>query len=128
MFIEPTLQIRRLSDNLLVAEELIMATRFHTRLRGLIARPGLNKRSAILLKPCGSIHTCFMRFAIDVLFQSADPTVLGISRTVQPWRCRLAPAGTKMVLELNSGGAAVGLIQPMDKLIVELSNYPKESL
>ena len=42
---------------------------------------------------CGSIHTCFMRRALDVAFLSRTGEVLAVCREVAPWRvlsCREA--------------------------------------
>lgn len=42
---------------------------------------------------CGSIHTCFMRQALDVAFLSRTGEVLAVCREVAPWRvlsCREA--------------------------------------
>jgi uncharacterized membrane protein (UPF0127 family) len=59
----------------------------------------------ILLRPCGSVHTMFMRFAIDVLFCDADLRVLAVAPEVPKWRMR-ARRGAKIVVELESGEAA----------------------
>ena len=42
------------------------------RRRGLLGRDGLRPSAALDLAPCSSIHTAFMRFAIDVVFVDRD--------------------------------------------------------
>jgi uncharacterized membrane protein (UPF0127 family) len=46
--------------------------------------------AALIIAPCNSIHTFFMRFAIDVVFVARDGRVVHVSRAVPAWRLRLA--------------------------------------
>ncbi len=75
------------------------------RMLGLLVRPPLKDEEALWLDPCGGIHTWGMRYDIDVLFLSADRTVLRVARCVSPWKMVFAPRGTRSVLELRSGEA-----------------------
>ena len=79
------------------------ATRFHERLFGLMGRAPLGPGVALWLAPCASIHTCFMRFAIDVVFLDATGAILRVARDVRPWRLAWAPRGTHSVVEVQSG-------------------------
>jgi uncharacterized membrane protein (UPF0127 family) len=38
------------------------------RMRGLLGRRSLPQGEALYLRPCRAIHTCFMKFPIDVRF------------------------------------------------------------
>jgi uncharacterized membrane protein (UPF0127 family) len=75
------------------------------RLVGLIGRRGLPPGEALLLRPAGSVHTAFMRFAIDVVFLDRDLTVIDVLEGVRPWRVR-ARSRARAVLELAAGEAA----------------------
>jgi uncharacterized membrane protein (UPF0127 family) len=75
-----------------------------TRLRGLMGRRTLDEGEGLLLRGSGSVHTCFMRFPIDVVFLDRDMTVIGIAPAVRPWRAA-ARRGAKAVLELAAGEA-----------------------
>ncbi|MEI7880862.1 MAG: DUF192 domain-containing protein, partial [bacterium] len=46
----------------------MVADTFWKRSIGLMGKPGLKAGQGLLLSPCGSIHTCFMRFPIDIIF------------------------------------------------------------
>jgi uncharacterized protein len=60
----------------------------------------------LLLAPCASIHTCWMRFALDIVWLDREGTVLAVGRGVRPWRFAFAPRRTLAVLELPAGEAA----------------------
>jgi uncharacterized membrane protein (UPF0127 family) len=74
------------------------------RTRGLIGFPA--DRLAIFIPNCGSIHTCFVKASIDVVFVDGDNRIVAIEANVRPWRVRIGPRATKSVLELPAGGAA----------------------
>jgi uncharacterized membrane protein (UPF0127 family) len=57
-----------------------------TRNRGLLGRDGLADDAALILAPCNSVHTWYMRFAIDIVFVARDGRVVKIRRGVRPWR------------------------------------------
>jgi uncharacterized membrane protein (UPF0127 family) len=71
----------------------------------------------MLLMPCGSIHTFWMRFAIDVVMLDRNCRVLAVRQRVRPWRIVTAVRGTHSILELPAGsatascGAALRLVQ-----------------
>lgn len=75
------------------------------RLRGLLGRPALRDGEGLLLVPCASVHTWFLRDAIDVVFLGRDGEVLRVVPRLGPWRaagCR----GARAVLELPPGTCA----------------------
>jgi uncharacterized protein len=86
-----------------VCESCAIADTVWTRLRGLMGRE-LEPGEGLLLRPSGSVHTCFMRFAIDVVFLDSELRVLAVSPAVRPWRLRLQ-RGARAVLELPAGQA-----------------------
>lgn len=83
-----------------------VANTFPSRLRGLLFRPQMEVGEGLLLAPCSSIHTFFMRYEIDVVFLDRSCCVRKIVPHVKPWRaagCR----GAYQVLELPGGAAQV---------------------
>lgn len=78
-----------------------------TRLRGLLARRPLHGAAVegLLLVPCGSVHTCGMRYALDVVFFDADERVLGWKSDLRPWRAA-GWRGARRTLELAAGSLA----------------------
>ncbi len=90
-----------------VVERLFVADGFLSRLVGLQFRRCLDAEDGLLLVPCRSVHTCFMRFAIDVVWLAHGGRVLAVRRGVRPWRVALAPKGTHAVLETPAGTSEV---------------------
>jgi uncharacterized membrane protein (UPF0127 family) len=81
------------------------------RLAGLLARPALHKGEAFVLAPCRGVHTCFMPYAIDVVFVDRDGLVLKVVPEMLPWRaaaCRDAYAA----VELRAGQASLYGLAP----------------
>ena len=116
-----TKQLKRASDNAILAESIVSASSFGARFLGLMGKAELSASTAFLLDPCTSIHTCFMRFSIDIVFLDQQQVVLGVSCLVRPWRVRLAPAGTCKVIELLAGTIAEKNIQIGDQLTMEIA-------
>lgn len=92
-----------------VARDTVLATRcgvadsFWTRWRGLMGHPALASGEGLLIVPEWSIHTFFMRFAIDVVFLKQDNTVLKTCAALPPNRPYAGAWGARAVLELPAG-------------------------
>lgn len=99
-----------------IAQHIECADTFLSRLRGLMFRQKLLPQTALLLDPCPQIHTCFMRFAIDVLFLDADNRVVAVLENLKPWRMSKFYARARRTLEF-SGGSLQGKVQVGDTLI-----------
>jgi|SRR5579884_969650 len=88
-----------------VCERCAVADRPWSRMRGLMGRAALEPEEGILLRPCGSVHTLFMRFPIDVVFCDGDLRVVAVRPEVPPWR-GAAKRRAKVAIELAAGEAA----------------------
>jgi uncharacterized membrane protein (UPF0127 family) len=86
-----------------------------------MGRARLDGGAGMLIEPCNSIHTFFMRFPIDVIYlgkaprpvaglgplaKAPDYVVLAVRRGLRPWRMDFPVFGARAVLELPAGGAA----------------------
>ena len=80
-------------------------------MRGLLGRSSLPVGEGLLIKPCGSVHMFFMRFAIDVVFLDRELSVVGVVPELRPWRMA-GRRGAKVTLELAAGEAARRGIAP----------------
>jgi uncharacterized protein len=81
------------------------ANSWHQRLLGLMFRRTLRPGHGMLLTPCTSIHTAFMRFEIDVVYLDAEFRVLSVHTPLKPWRLSWGAVGTRHALELPAGTA-----------------------
>ena len=99
----------RTDSGRVVIAKLALATTFWQRFRGLQFRPALPPGEGLLIPFCRSIHTCWMRFPIDVVMLDRDGVVLAVHRWVKPWRMLSGPRGTRAVLEVTAGTLPDGL-------------------
>ena len=91
MFLDPPDEpsagaLRNTANGDMVAETLEFALSRSARRRGLLGRDSLAAGRGMLIAPCSSIHTWFMRFPIDVIFVRRDGLVVKVCRRVAPWR------------------------------------------
>jgi uncharacterized membrane protein (UPF0127 family) len=96
-----------------------MACSFQARCTGLLRRSILAEQEGLLLVPGGSIHTLGMRCTIDVVFLNRQMRVLGLAERVPPWRIRVAPRGTRRVLEIAAGQVAATRLTVGTYLVVD---------
>jgi len=99
----------------MVCERCQVADRPLSRMRGLLGRRELARGSGLLLEPCGSIHTFFMRFPIDAVYLDDEWRVLRVRAGIGPWRVDGA-RGARAVLELAAGEAERAAIAPGERL------------
>ena len=100
----------------ILAEQVEDAKTFGTRLKGLMFRASLAPKQALLLDPCPQIHTCFMRFNIDVVFLDKENRVVAILENLKPWRMSKFYTQARRTLELP-GGCLQNHVQAGDELI-----------
>ena len=86
-----------------LATRLTIADTFWSRLVGLQFRRALEAGDALLLVPCNSVHTCFVRFPLDVIFLDRNGSILAIRRNLRPWRMALGPRKGHAVIEFVAG-------------------------
>ena len=85
------------------ADGLKMNNTFFSRLIGLMFKKSLPSGSGIILKPCTQIHTCFMRFNIDVIFLDENLKVLHVIENMKPWRISPLFLKSRFTVELPAG-------------------------
>jgi uncharacterized membrane protein (UPF0127 family) len=95
----------RNEDGTVVCARVSLALNPFTRMKGLLGRESLAVDEGILLRPAGSIHMFFMRFAIDAIFLDRDFVVVDVVRGLRPWKLA-ARRGAKQVVEVAEGAAS----------------------
>lgn len=86
-----------------LAERVLVADNPWLRLRGLMFKPQLEPGEGLLLSPCNSVHSCFMRFEFDAIFLDKHNQVIHVIEAMQPWRFSSLIWRAKKVLELEAG-------------------------
>ncbi|MFB8139554.1 DUF192 domain-containing protein [Streptomyces parvus] len=82
------------------AVPLRIAASYRARTKGLLGRDGIE--GAMMLTPCGSVHTFRMRFPIDVAYLDRKFTVLAVT-TMKPGRLGLPRLRARHVVEAEAG-------------------------
>lgn len=105
-------------DNI-VLENLTLANGFMQKLKGLMGRKKLNKSEGLMLFSCNSIHTCFMRFPIDVVFLNINHEVIAVKKGVRPWRMVNYVKKAYITVEMPEGTIENKKIEVGDLLIMK---------
>jgi uncharacterized protein len=101
----------------LVASAVELAATRETRRKGLLGRNGLDAGAALVLTPCCSIHTAFMRFPIDVAFVDRDGRVIRFVRDLKPWNIAVS-VRARAAIEFAAGSLRARDVRLGDRLYV----------
>jgi uncharacterized membrane protein (UPF0127 family) len=71
-----------------------------------MGRSSLPPGEALLIRPCSSVHSFFMRFPIDVVFLDREGVVLKVYAPLRPWRASTWVRGARQALEMPAGTLA----------------------
>ena len=85
-----------------IASNVGLALTRAERRHGLLGQDSLDLSAALVLSPCWSIHTMFMRFPIDVVFVDRDGRAMRIVKELAPWSIAVAPRA-HAAIELSAG-------------------------
>lgn len=89
-------------DEKVVLTEVNIADSIGKRFIGLMGKASLQEEKGLLLRPCNSIHTFFMKFPIDVAFIDKNNQVLMIISDMQPSRISPIVRKSAYVIESSS--------------------------
>lgn len=101
-----SITVTNLTRNTVIVSAGRIANTPWANFRGLMLAPPLQPGEGLVIVPCSSIHTHFMRFAIDVLYVNKENVIVGIDRNLRPWRIGRFYKGVHYVVELPAGAAA----------------------
>jgi uncharacterized membrane protein (UPF0127 family) len=102
----------------LLADDVILADSFRTRMKGLLGKKDLKSGQALILKPCDSVHTFFMRFAIDVIFVDRQHRVGLALGCLKPWRMSPICWKAQFAVELPSGAILDSRTEKGDEIAI----------
>lgn len=98
---------------------LEVADTLWTRTKGLLGRSSLAADQGLWIHRCNSVHTFFMRFAIDLVFLNREMVVTKTFSRVSPGRMIWPVWRATSVIELSEGFLEKHPIRVGDKLHVD---------
>ncbi len=87
----------------LLADKAWEAKTIRARMKGLLGRDELEAGQGLLIRPCTSIHSFFMRFVFDAAFIDKTGRVLHVIHSMKKWRMSKYVARAAGVVELPAG-------------------------
>ncbi len=99
-----------------LAAEARRANTFLSRLVGLLGRSSLSPGEGLLIQPCSSVHTAFMRFTIDVVYIDKEGRVVKTAPDMRPFRIGGVFKPSCSVIELPEGTIGATRTVPGDEL------------
>ncbi|MCX5697937.1 MAG: DUF192 domain-containing protein [Candidatus Omnitrophica bacterium] len=113
------MKIINLSKNTVLAENAVLADNPLSRTKGLLGRKAFLPHEALVLAPCNSIHTFFMRFSIDVIFVDRVFKVVSVIPGLKPFRLSKIYFSASRAIELPTGVIVSTRTSPGDILRIE---------
>lgn len=113
------MRIRNCNKGTLLADQGRWARSLLDKGLGLMFRKELPPGSALVLSGTRSIHTCFMRFPIDVVFLGPGLEVVRLYQSMPPWRFSAIVWRSRCVVELPAGVVAASGTELGDRLEFE---------
>ena len=98
-----------------LADRIEVAVTRNDRRKGLLGRDVFETSSALIIAPCFSIHTMFMRFDIDAVFVDDDGRAVKVVQGMGPWRIAVQPFA-HAVVELPAGSLRERPVDVGDRL------------
>ncbi len=97
------IEIRNETKGRLLADRGELASSMRERMVGLLGRKELPEGHALIIDPCNSIHTFFMKFPIDVAFVDRSHRIVSVIEKMRPFRVSRIYPRARYVIELPSG-------------------------
>ena len=110
--------VRNQTRNTVLADAAELADTSEKRRTGLLKHERLDPGRGLWLVPCESVHSFFMKFAIDLVYLDRNKKVRKVRHRMVPWRVS-ACLSAHSILELPAGVAATSGTQAGDQLEIE---------
>lgn len=102
------MKVRIKHNQNVIYQNILVADSMYSRLIGLMFRE-TPEGDGLLLDPCTSIHTFFMRYSLDVVFLNKENKVIKIIRNLKPWKMTGIYLKARKVLEAPTGKLSADL-------------------
>ena len=111
-------RLRNLKRGTVVGDAIDIADTSAKRRTGLLKHTGLNAGEGLWIVPCESVHTFFMKFALDLVYLDRRHVVRKAVTNVVPWRMSVCLSAHSIV-ELPVGAIAASGTVKGDQLAME---------
>jgi hypothetical protein len=110
--------VRNITRDTSLGQAVEIADTSAKRRTGLLKHTQLEPDHGLWIVPCESVHTFFMKFAIDLVYVDRKHIVRKVRSAVPPWRISACLAAHSIV-ELPAGTIERTGTQPGDELAFE---------
>lgn len=90
-------------DGEIICHQMLVENNLFGRMKGLMFSSELPDCDGFLINPCNSIHTFFMRYALDVIFLDRNFKIIKIIYNLNPWKMTGIYFKSHQVLEMKAG-------------------------
>lgn len=111
-------QVRNRTRGVALGLDIDVADTSAKRRTGLLKHERLEAGTGLWIVPCESVHTFFMKFAIDLVYLDKHHKVRKVRNAVPPWRLS-ACLSAHSILELPAGTAAETGTEVGDELAID---------
>ncbi|MGA2736518.1 MAG: DUF192 domain-containing protein [Bryobacteraceae bacterium] len=110
--------VRNQTRKTVLADAAELADTSEKRRTGLLKHDRLDPGQGLWIVPCESVHSFFMKFAIDLVYLDRNHKVRKVRHRMVPWRVS-ACLSAHSILELPAGAAAASGTETGDQLEME---------
>jgi uncharacterized membrane protein (UPF0127 family) len=89
-----------------LGDRVILANWFWPRLRGLIARPRIERGEGLMIVPCRGVHMFLMTYPIDVALMNETGSIVAMYRDLAPGTRTRWHGDARQALEVPAGTLA----------------------
>ena len=119
-------RLRNLTRGIVLGDAIDLADTSEKRRTGLLKHDRLDPGQGLWIVPCESVHSFFMKFAIDLVYLDRNKKVRKVRHRMAPWRVS-ACLSAHSILELPAGAVAASGTQAGDQLEVVEKNTEDRS-
>ena len=112
------IRVRNLTRGTVLADSAAVAETSAARRTGLLKHSRLDPGQGLWIVPCESVHSFWMKFAIDVIYLDRQKNVRKVRNSMGPWRIS-ADLLAHSVLELPVGTIEATRTERGDQLAFE---------
>ena len=97
------MKIINISNKKVICQNASLADTPISRIFGLLKHKSLPPDEGLVITRCRSIHMFFMRFAIDVIFIDKNSRIVGLVKSIKPFRMSPYFFKARSAIELAAG-------------------------